>query len=140
MPTAEDYRAGIIDLDRHLEEIALIQRLCDQYRDDFGFTGGASTLIRQGFIAGMVNAQDTGNSCDSFREEMEKRAMQCDQFTEDMKAYVSASIRWEQATTALEEAAEDYRYVPYPAPLGPEPQPPEPPFVGAQTSTIGFPR
>jgi hypothetical protein len=131
VPTAEDYRAGIVDLDGRLEAIGAVQRVCDQYRENFGFTGGVAPLIRDGFIAGAAIASATGIACETLRSELERRAGLCDQFTFAMKIHEWAHRGWEAASRAYWATASDERRslsLPF------EPEPPEPPFAGAQVS------
>ena len=131
VPTAEDYRAGIVDLDGRLEAIGAVQRVCDQYRENFGFTGGVAPLIRDGFIAGAANASASGIACDTLRSELERRAGLCDQYTFAMRIHEWAHRGWEAASRAYWATASDERRslsLPF------EPKPPEPPFVGAQVS------
>lgn len=131
MPTAEDYRAGITDLDSRLEAIGAIQRVCDLYRENFGYTGGVAPLIRDGLIAGAANASSIGISCDALRSELERRAGLCDQFTFQMRIHEWALTGWEAQSTAYWGMPVDERRH---MSLTGRPQPPDPPFIGAEVS------
>lgn len=137
VPTADDYRAGIAELDRRLEGVAGVQRACDKYREDFGYVGGVSGLIRDGMIAGAANASAAGVGCNGLRGELERRAGLCDQFSLEMNLYRSAHSSWRTAYLEYSNTSPDQRRH-LGSPI--EPQPPEPPFVGAQAARSQAPR
>ena len=131
MPTAEDYRTGITDLDSRLEAIGAIQRVCDLYRENFGYTGGVAPLIRDGLIAGAANASSIGIWSDALRSELERRAGLCEQFTFEMRIHEWAMTGWETQSAAYwDRPVEERRHMSLPS----RPQPPEPPFIGAEVS------
>lgn len=131
MPTAEDYRTGIARLDRRIDDIAAIQRTCDQYRDGFGYTGGVAPLIRTALIAAAANASSTGAECGALRSELDRRAGLCEEFTQQMRRYRWALGVWQASSGRYWSAPAEVRLLMY---LPPRPMQPTPPFPGAEAS------
>ena len=131
MPTAEDYRAGIAELDRRVDDLVAVARACDRYRDDFGYIGGAAPLVRAGIIAGAANASSAGMHCDGLRLELTRRAILCEIFTDQWKTYQAQFDAWLPRSIRYWNTPDEERQnliQPY------QPQPPTPPFVGAEPS------
>ncbi len=131
MPTAEDYRAGITDLGRRLEDVGRIHAAVDRTRDDFGFTGGVAWTIEDAMIASAANASSIGAHGDGLIAEMQRRARLCDQYTIAMRVYDELHRDWRTAQRHHSDATAEERIG---MTLGAEPARPEPPFLGAEVS------
>ncbi len=132
MPTAQDFRQGVTDIDAEIDNIATTQRICDQYTDDFGFTGGVAGTVKEALVAGSGNAAKVGTLVEALREEMNRKARLCDQFTQDMRDHVAAHAAWSAVKQTYSDTPRGLRHE-VTAP-GWEPQPPPPPFAGAEAS------
>jgi|GEM_PF-2353397 len=132
VPTADDFRSAVTEVGTLSDSLSTMGRILDDYDTDFGFSGSQiADTVRAAIRAGRNNASGTGKLVSPLIEELNRRAVLCDQFTSDMNAYRRDHPAWVQrdASYRAQLARGEIGNPP-----GREPQRPTAPFDGAQAS------
>jgi hypothetical protein len=130
VPDARDHRAAAISVEHAIAAISGVRAQLSTDRADPGLRGGPlAALIDRSFGVALANLDHVHRCCAALIDELHRRAALCDQYAEEMQRFYEQHRSWSKAVARYERALDDLQRARRP---GAEPQPPAPPFAGAE--------
>ena len=130
MPDARDHRAAAISVEYAIAAVGGISAGLSADRADPGLGGGPiAALIDRSLGVSLANLDHVQRCCAALIDELHRRAALCDQYAVDVQQFHERHRTWSEAVAGYERALADHQRARWP---GDEPQPPTPPFAGAE--------